>query len=103
MKVTVVYGRCPNINDALTCGFCEGTGVRMNRIKRSVKCGSCDGKGWSYDNGYCYSTDEPVAVGDVVRVPASHLFPEREATVVALESDWTGPTRTLLGVVERAA
>lgn len=104
MKITVVYGRCANIDDALQCGFCQGKGRREMLDKTRQACMSCSGKGWSYSNGYCYNVvpaDEPVQLGDIVLVPSSEFFPEREATVVALDSDWRGHTKRILGVIER--
>lgn len=108
MKITVVYGRRTDIDNALQCGFCHGKGTRDMWIRgkgEKETCMSCSGKGWSYRNGYCYyaPADEPVAPGDIVLVPPSELFPEREATVVALDSDWNGQTKRILGVIERAS
>lgn len=52
--------------------------------------------------GYAYRIDEPVSVGDVVLVPGTWLNPHpQEATVVALGSEYAGPTASVVQVLER--
>lgn len=50
---------------------------------------------------YTYEADPPIAVGDIVLVPASFVTPEPQvATVVALHSDYDKPVKRILHVVE---
>lgn len=57
------------------------------------------------DGKYTYETNKRVAVGDLVVVPNPAWLQDvkgqtRECTVTSLESDYTGPCLTIIGVLK---
>lgn len=52
---------------------------------------------------YHWDGDTPLQVGDLVSVPPSEWGPSGPFKVLALMTDYTGPTKGIYGVVESAA
>jgi hypothetical protein len=80
------------------CRRCRGHAAQVG-----ASCPLCGGSGRADRAGYAYTSDEPVAVGDVVRVPATFLMPEADATVVRLGTTYDKPLTGIVRIVHSQA
>jgi hypothetical protein len=102
VKIRVLYGR-KDPSEAGACPKCDGGGWvprQVGSVTGEQSCRRCQGAGQKY-TGWTYQAPAGVKVGDIVLVPVNRCPPEEtDATVIGVQSEFTGRVMDIIRIVE---